>query len=76
MENPQGYQCETTDCGIIIKQDGRLEFVYPVEENGIPVTKNVAVFKEILEIVNKHMLHEEAVTELVDSIRVPGVTLH
>lgn len=76
MENLQGYQCETTDCGIIIKQDGRLEFVYPVEENGIPVTKSIAVFKEILEIVNKHMLHEESVTELVDSIRIPGTTLH
>lgn len=76
MENPQGYQCETTDCGIIIKQDGRMEFVYPVEETGIPATKSIAVFKEMLELVNKHMLHEEAVTELVDSIKVPGTTLH
>jgi hypothetical protein len=76
MEEIQGYQCENTDCGIIIKADGRLEFVYPVEQSGIPATKSVAVFKQMLELVNEHMLHEDAVSELAESIRVPGVTLH
>jgi hypothetical protein len=76
MENLQGYQCENTDCGIIIKQDGRVEFIYPVVETGIPATKSVAVFKEMVTLINDHMLHEDDVTNLTDSIRIPGVTLH
>jgi len=76
MENHQGYQCENTDCGIIIKQDGRVEFIYPVVQEGIPLTKNVVFFKEMVELINEHLLHEDDVTTLTDSIRTPGVTLH
>jgi len=76
MENPQGYQCDATDCGIIIKADGRVELVYPVDSTGTSVPQHVMVFKKMVELVNEHILHEDEITELTDSIRSSDRTLH
>ena len=51
-----GYQCNPSDCAIIIKENGQLDFIHPIVAPTDSQPKNLEVFKNIVAALNQQLL--------------------
>lgn len=77
-----GYQCNPSDCAIIIKENGQLDFIHPIVAPNDSQPKNLEVFKNIVTALNQQLFRNMEITELLQRLEdgssdgSPKPTLH
>jgi hypothetical protein len=76
-----GYQCNPSDCAIIIKENGQLDFIHPIVAPTDSQPKNLEVFKNIVAALNQQLFKNMEITELLQRLEEgsqdgPKPTIH